>query len=290
MSTLHTVRIARGALQPRRGPLAASMLSAMMLTAIMLAMPDGSLAAALAQDKAAAPEQALKTRVEQFYTLLRTRQVSKAQTYATKESRDRLADEPQNPFLAFKVGAVRVEPDGKTGQVSVELTVMAPSMGTPMPFERKTEWTLEDGEWRIKVPARPPEMSIESMMGMTGDAEVAKPEELKFKGYTYGFGVLKPGEKTTATFPFTNIAKHDVTISEIKTGCDCLAAKIQKKTYKPGESGELAIEFDSTNYEYVYAQSIVVLTIPGDIKTILEVHGEVVPRNIASPQKPATGQ
>ena len=55
--------------------------------------------------------------------------------------------------------------------------------------------------------------------------------------------------------------------------------------YQPGETGELVIDFDSTNYEYAYAQTVVVSTSPGDVKSYLKIAAHVVPRVIAFPEK-----
>jgi uncharacterized protein DUF1573 len=266
-----------------RKPLHAAFLLALIL------MPLAGVAATAQQQpatQAASSEATLRARVQQFYALLQMRQIARAETYATKDSRERLRDQTQNPFLGFKVGTVLVEPDGKSGKVSVELTVMAPYAGAPMPFERKSDWTLEDGEWRIIVPAPPPEMSLDAMMGMAPDNDAPKPEELQFQGHRYGLGVMKAGERKTAAFPFKNISNHNVTMSRIDTGCDCLKVKTQQMTYKPGESGELTIEFDSTGFGYDYAQSVVVHTEPGDVKSYLQIHCEVVPKITATSPEP----
>ncbi|MBI3934907.1 MAG: DUF1573 domain-containing protein [Acidobacteria bacterium] len=266
-----------------------------LLVAVFLSSAAGfhlPLAAALplqegANEQAVKPEQVLRVRAQQFYTLLQMRQVTKAETYATKDSRERLRDQASNPFLGFRMLSVQLDPDGKSGKVKVELTVMAPYMGAPMPLERNTQWQLEDGEWRIIVPEPPPEMSLESMMAISPEKKEVKPEELQFKGHSFGLGVMKPGDVKTAAFPFTNVTDHAVTISNIATGCECLQVKTQKMEYKPGESGELVIEFDSTNYEYEYLQSVLVRTDPGDIVSYLRIHAQVVPRNIAFPEKPS---
>ena len=97
---------------------------------------------------------------------------------------------------------------------------------------------------------------------------------MKFGGHRFGLGLMKNGEKKVARFPFTNPTDHLVTITQVATGCECLTVKDFKKEYKPGESGELVIEFDSTNYPGLYAQTMVVKTSPGDATSYLLVEGE----------------
>ena len=90
-------------------------------------------------------------------------------------------------------------------------------------------------------------------------------------------GMIQPGQIKVARFPFTNVTDHPVTITSIETFCDCLKAKIDKKEYKPGESGEVAIEFNPKGFERDYGATILVKTDPGDIPTHLTVLGFVVP-------------
>lgn len=257
------------------------------IVALLSGMPGRELLRA--QHITGSPEQALKVRVQEFYTLLHTRQYAKAEAYATKDSRERLRDQASNPFLGFRVISAEVNPDGQSAKAKVELTLMTPYMAAPMPYERTTEWRLEEGEWRIVVPEPPPVATLESMMAMGGEKKEMKPEQLQFKGHTYGLGVMKPGEVKAAAFPFTNVTDHSVRIAEIVTGCDCLKVKTEKMEYQPGESGELVIEFDSTNYEYEYLQSVKVRTQPDDVISYLKIYAEVVPRNIAFPEKKEAG-
>ncbi|MBF8306075.1 MAG: hypothetical protein HW398_1263, partial [Acidobacteria bacterium] len=189
----------------------------------------------------------------------------------TKDSRERLRDQASNPFLGFRVVSLQVTPEGMNADVMIEMMVMAPYMAAPFPVERKSQWRMEEGEWRVLVPEPVP--MLDPMKGV-GSGEPSKPEELKFEGHRYGLGLMKNGEKKEAHFPFTNTTDHVVTITQIATGCDCLKVKDLKKEYKPGESGELVIEFDSTNYEGRYAQTVVVRTSPGDATSNLLVQAE----------------
>lgn len=74
--------------------------------------------------------------------------------------------------------------------------------------------------------------------------------------YTFAFGELiwekqeievRPStlvEKVNAKFYFTNIGSQTITISNIQTSCGCTTASLEKKNYKPGESGFIAAEFE----------------------------------------------
>ena len=50
-----------------------------------------------------------------------------------------------------------------------------------------------------------------------------------------------------AVYRFSNTGKDPVNLSAVKPLCGCLAPKIAKRTYAPGESGELTVTFDLRN-------------------------------------------
>ena len=51
-------------------------------------------------------------------------------------------------------------------------------------------------------------------------------------------------EKVSAEFHFTNVGVEAVTISNIQTSCGCTTADLNKKYYKPGESGMIKVKFE----------------------------------------------
>jgi Protein of unknown function (DUF1573). len=76
--------------------------------------------------------------------------------------------------------------------------------------------------------------------------ELAGPK-IKFEQSQYDFGIIKEGVLVEHTFKFTNIGKKDLEVLDIRTSCGCTAATPNKKLFKPGESGELSVTFDSKN-------------------------------------------
>lgn len=50
-------------------------------------------------------------------------------------------------------------------------------------------------------------------------------------------------EEVFARFPFKNTGGTTVTITSVKAVCGCTTAKLDKTTYQPGESGEIAARF-----------------------------------------------
>ena len=50
-------------------------------------------------------------------------------------------------------------------------------------------------------------------------------------------------DKTEASFKFTNTGDSEITIKSVRSSCGCTVPKLAKKTYGPGESGEIKAVF-----------------------------------------------
>ena len=51
-------------------------------------------------------------------------------------------------------------------------------------------------------------------------------------------------ETATGGYQFKNETTKDITITDTKSSCGCTTAKLDKKTYAPGESGKIVAHFD----------------------------------------------
>ena len=63
----------------------------------------------------------------------------------------------------------------------------------------------------------------------------------------YDFGTVKEGEILELNVPFTNSGSNVLEIRKVKTTCSCTAALLSGNKLKPGESGNLRIEYDTTD-------------------------------------------
>lgn len=244
--------------------------------------------AVLAQT-ASKQEEALKARVQEFYRLLQVAQPTDAEPFVTKDTLDNFRNTTKKAFVSYELESVKVEPDGKTGTAKVNIQTIIPFSTTPAMVPVTTQWKLQDGDWRVVMP-KPQDMA--TLKDAFEQAKKQKneppppPDELKFKGKKFGFGIIAPGQIKVARFPFTNVTDHVVTLREVLTGCDCLTVKTEKKEYKPGESGEVVIQFDPTGIEDLYRQTILVRTDPGGLKTLLNVDGFVQYKRDPAPKEP----
>jgi len=66
--------------------------------------------------------------------------------------------------------------------------------------------------------------------------------------------------KQAAVYHFRNAGSRPVTINDVQTSCDCLEATPDKKTYAPGESGEIRALFTVGDRIGLYERTVTVVT------------------------------
>ena len=64
----------------------------------------------------------------------------------------------------------------------------------------------------------------------------------------WDFGKVTRGEKPTHIFIVKNGGEGDLIIDSLKESCDCIEASISANRIKPGESAELKVSYDTTDY------------------------------------------
>lgn len=100
---------------------------------------------------------------------------------------------------------------------------------------------------------------------------------ITFDEEDFNFGVIIEGEKVSHLYKFENTGKSDLIISNVQTSCGCTSSKdYTKKPIKPGEKGEIEIEFDSTEKSGDIKKSISVITNCNPNKTVLYILGDVI--------------
>lgn len=113
---------------------------------------------------------------------------------------------------------------------------------------------------QAKVPTEP-KVVVTAPQKVTGPEkakpEKAEPEKAKaehkpikigpkitFENAVYDFGEVGPGTSNTGEFKFTNTGDSLLIITDVKRCCGVIT-KLDKKEYKPGESGLLKVEYTS---------------------------------------------
>jgi len=88
-----------------------------------------------------------------------------------------------------------------------------------------------------------------------------------------------PNDTTlSGAYRFTNIGETDITVKTIKTTCGCTTTGLDKKTYAPGESGEISATIKVR--EGVNEKQIIVTTDEPSKKTTTLIIRGIVPRYV----------
>ena len=72
--------------------------------------------------------------------------------------------------------------------------------------------------------------------------------KLKFETPLYDFGKVQSGTPVKHTYTFTNIGDEALEIKSVQPQCGCTAANDWTKRVEPGQTGTIAIQFNSANY------------------------------------------
>jgi hypothetical protein len=234
---------------------------------------------------ASSSEEALRARVEQCYNALQQGDWQKVEKYLTKDSKPLFRDQNKRPFPSYRIQSIKIEPDGRTASVVVQVPVFSATVPKPILVPKKSLWRLINRVWYMELP-RPAPDAQQSLFDMAPKALTPAPplafsKDLKFESTWCSLGNVEGNGSRVARFPFTNVSTHVVRLADIQLGCDCLRLKTEQKEYKPGESGTLEIEFDSSklgiNTEQSFTQDIIFRTEPGGAYFKLTIAALVAP-------------
>ena len=68
---------------------------------------------------------------------------------------------------------------------------------------------------------------------------------IEFTEEKHNFGSLEAGEIVVYVFEFTNTGTADYLIESVDCSCGCVQSHYSKEPVKPGETGQIEVEFDS---------------------------------------------
>ena len=122
------------------------------------------------------------------------------------------------------------------------------------------------------------------------DPRVKSAGEIKFSEQLHDWGTIPDDTRITHDFKFTNVGPGTLNILEAKGSCGCTVPALAKKTYAPGESGSIKVEFNPNNRRGPQHTTVTVTTDdPQHPTVILEIKSEVKPVVSFEPQMIAIG-
>jgi hypothetical protein len=94
-------------------------------------------------------------------------------------------------------------------------------------------------------------------------------EHLRFTDPTQEFHPGFGEERVIAKYAFTNVGDSPITIRDLHTSCGCTTAKLDQRTYAPGESGAITATFVVEGRVGVHRKSISFTTDSDDQKEVV---------------------
>lgn len=115
--------------------------------------------------------------------------------------------------------------------------------------------------------------------------------QLVFEKVVHEFGKIPDDKNAIATFKFTNNGKADLEIKSTQASCGCTVPALAKRIYKPGEAGEISVEYHPQGKRGAqHTRVSVVSNDPGKPTIELEVKSEVNPLVMVEPMLVNLGQ
>jgi len=108
--------------------------------------------------------------------------------------------------------------------------------------------------------------------------------KIEFEKSIMDFGEVNSGKVVEVVFKFVNKGDEELVIKNINSTCGCTVPSLKKRTYKPGEKGEIPVKFYSTGYYGKVVKIITVITNDSSNPYVrLRLMGEVKIKDFSDP-------
>ncbi|GAB4255224.1 MAG: hypothetical protein Kow0027_21800 [Saprospiraceae bacterium] len=87
---------------------------------------------------------------------------------------------------------------------------------------------------------------IRNPVSADGTVDTVNVAKMTFEEPEFNFGEVKEGDVVSHVFKFTNTGKVPLLINNAKSTCGCTIPKWPKEFIEPGQSGEIAVEFNTS--------------------------------------------
>jgi hypothetical protein len=82
--------------------------------------------------------------------------------------------------------------------------------------------------------------------------------KIQFASQSHDFGRVIEGEVANHTYTFTNVGSQTLVISDVQVSCGCTTAMDWSRSVEPGQTGTIAIQFNSATFSGPVGKSIIV--------------------------------
>ncbi len=117
------------------------------------------------------------------------------------------------------------------------------------------------------------EAIIRHPISLANQIDSSKLAGIDFVETTFDFDTIAQGDKVSFNFEFNNTGNESLYILDTRVSCGCTVTEYNHEAVKPGQSGVISIQFDSSDKLGFQDKSIVVIsnTVPNE--SILRIKG-----------------
>ena len=102
-------------------------------------------------------EEALRSRVESFYSLFQQRQFRKAEGFVVEESKDEFYNAPKTSIQGFEISSLNFNDDFQEARVLISVKTIHPMMGPkPISMPVTGRWKWVDEDWYLYIAPKKP--------------------------------------------------------------------------------------------------------------------------------------
>ncbi len=112
-----------------------------------------------------------------------------------------------------------------------------------------------------------------------GKVDTSKMAIITFEETTYDFGKIKEGDIVKHSFKFKNTGTKDLFLLYHKTTCGCTVPSFSKDPFRPGDTGEITIVFDSKGKKLSQNKKVKIFANTFPNMSTLTMKGYVIPKD-----------
>ena len=229
----------------------------------------------------------IKSRVSEYFTALHNGEVEIARELIHPQSRKsrRAGQLGDSSIIAFNILRVDIEEGGNSAIVEISREVLGPAVVGRITVKEKYRWKLVSGEWFFDPNDTPMSDSLifrDYYHKKNADRATAKkngetpiPLEVEFNKKLFDFGIAIKGTSLIIKFSFDNLAKEKIKVEKIFFPEWFIKDVTKVRNFKPGESGEILFNLDTSKFLGDVRQDVFVQFEPIKELIKLTIEGEV---------------
>jgi len=154
-------------------------------------------------------------------------------------------------------------------------------LGANFYFDRQTNQKINDLEAKVATAKEGPspfDKIAEDPLYDVKESQKGPVTSIAFEQKEFDFGRIKEGILSHTAFKFTNTGKENLLISHATGSCGCTVPEWPTEFIKPGQTGEIKVQFDSKDKLGEQLKTVTVTANTNPAATVLTIKAVVLPR------------